>query len=86
MSWEKKGCVDEGNFLIYKFTNKDTYQHIIEIRQGFISEKHIRLILAAPDLLDALIEITDWYESVTNTIENKHIEKARAAISKAKDL
>jgi hypothetical protein len=44
---------------------------------------NLKLISAAPDLLEALIEIADWFDGDLSEIDAKYIEKARAAIAKA---
>ena len=51
MNWTHEGSFENGDFLIY---DEKTDKEIIEIRQGFISKKHLDLILAAPALLECL--------------------------------
>ena len=51
------------------------------IQDGSEASANARLIAAAPDLLDALIEIVSADDS--HELTQKHIESARAAIAKA---
>jgi hypothetical protein len=52
---------------------------------GWMSEENARLIAAAPELLDALISITQMAESFPSELHKKHpdVIAARAAIAKA---
>jgi hypothetical protein len=59
MNWKQEGSVDDGDFLIY---DEKIDEEVIEIRNGFISKRYLDLILAAPDLLDALIACNDAME------------------------
>jgi hypothetical protein len=57
--------------------------HVME-RMNNLEKRNAEIEATNKDLLDALIEITDWYESVTNVIDSPIIDRARAAIAKAK--
>lgn len=76
MNWATEGNLKDGDFIVYDEKNDE---EILEIRHGFISKKHLNLILAAPDLLDALIELV----SCLDAGYKGEFTKARAAIAKA---
>lgn len=77
----------------YVMSNPDS----LSIRNGGIREPihhqydeadaNMRLVAAAPELLEALVELQSWCQGYENTIQNemavKYLDKARAAIAKA---
>jgi hypothetical protein len=82
--WEIKGSLKDGDFWINGESHN--YDTVIVANPDFIvSEANAKLIAAAPDLLEALIEIIARYDRYGNHVPmpSADIEKSRAAIAKA---
>jgi hypothetical protein len=56
-------------------------EHVAQLRLASVTEADLRLIVAAPDLLEALRSITDAADE--KRVTAKHYEIARTAIAKA---
>ncbi|MGB4499625.1 MAG: hypothetical protein WBI40_13135 [Methylococcaceae bacterium] len=57
--WLSDGSTDDGDFVIYNF---DCEPNVIKINHGSINPDDFNLILAAPELLEALIACDEAME------------------------
>ena len=78
--WVAEGSTRDGDFAIY---NEETYEEVLDIHTGDIKKNNLNLILAAPDLLEALIEMIELCPFIAPDITSNLIDNAHAAIAKA---
>jgi len=75
--WTYEPSDDENSGMIWAKTG-----FIVEFNEN-PSEANARLIAAAPDLLEALLALSEWVDCQISDNECRPLENAKAAISKA---
>jgi hypothetical protein len=77
--WVSEGSTQDGDFTIY---NAKTFDGVLDIHVGTFKENNLSLILAAPELLDALLYLLAAWERTIGA-NSDETYKAKTAIAKA---
>lgn len=57
--------------------------HVAQVRIVSTTEADMRLMVAAPELLEALRDLLEWFDDESKSPRPAPLKKARAAIAKA---
>lgn len=80
--WICEGITRDGDFAIY---NEKTFEEVLDIHTGTIHEKNLPLILAAPEMYEALVNVLDsWSEGYRFNEDHDVCESAYKALAKAR--
>ena len=78
-TWIYEGNTQDGDFCIYQ---EGTCDEVLDIHTGTVRMRNLPLILAAPDLYEALVEMEAF--GTRQGWEHVAINKARQALAKAR--